>query len=301
MHLQLQQYYQGKKKDIHWDIHKSRQTDRDLTVFYLRFKISLWPLFFSLLEVLICPRLRSQTKRAVYFKDVERVNFKLFPRQAFQQGSCFSLHTQKELTSQFQKKKKFLSPRSISNHAFTIFQRLSQCLPSPESPVLPMWCFLPGSPRWWSVSSSTCWGRSWLGTSPRALPQPVAVSDEFVPSSNESGQLACQESQNTGPKQKPEYHQVAYFLVPLRSQRGWKSRWSLQICRNQKSSTTVGELENSGLLRRRAQRSEHSNLWVLNKGVTEFFIHRQAWLSRFAGAMAIAKSRTRVSEINSCS
>ena len=152
----------------------------------------------------------------------------------------------------FKKKKFFLSLCSISNHAFTIFQRLSQCLPSPESPVLPMWCSLPGSPRRWSVSSSTCWGRSWLGTSLRALPQPVAVSGEFVPPSNESGQLACQESQNTDPKQKPKYHQVAYLLVPLGSQRGWKSRWSLQICRNQKSSTTVGELENSGLLCRRA-------------------------------------------------
>ena len=33
------------------------------------------------LEVLICPRLRSQAKWAVFFK--ERVNFKLCPRQAF--------------------------------------------------------------------------------------------------------------------------------------------------------------------------------------------------------------------------
>jgi hypothetical protein len=39
--------------------------------------------FFSSLEVLICPRLRSQAKLAVYFKDMKRVNFKLFPRQAF--------------------------------------------------------------------------------------------------------------------------------------------------------------------------------------------------------------------------
>ena len=28
----------------------------------------------------MCPRLRSQAKLAVYFKDMERVNFKLFPR-----------------------------------------------------------------------------------------------------------------------------------------------------------------------------------------------------------------------------
>ena len=38
---------------------------------------------FSLLEVLICPRLKSQAKLAVYFKDMERVNFKLFLKQAF--------------------------------------------------------------------------------------------------------------------------------------------------------------------------------------------------------------------------
>ena len=63
-------------------INPDRQTDRDLIVFCLRFKISLDP-FFSLLDVLICPRLRSQAKLAVYFKDMKRVNFKLFPRQAF--------------------------------------------------------------------------------------------------------------------------------------------------------------------------------------------------------------------------
>ena len=38
----------------------------------------------------------------------------------------------------------------------------------------------------------------------------------------------------------------------------------------EKPSTTFGELENSGLLRRRAQRSQHSKLWAPNKGVTEF-------------------------------
>ena len=74
-----------KKKKTYTEtyINTDIQTDRDLIVFCLRFKISLSPLFFLLLEVLICPWLRSQTKLAVYFKDTERVNFKLFPRQAF--------------------------------------------------------------------------------------------------------------------------------------------------------------------------------------------------------------------------
>ena len=68
-------------KDTHWDIHKSRQTDANLIVFHLIFKMSLWPpLFF---EVLVCPRPRSEAKWAVYFRDMKRVNFKLFPRQAF--------------------------------------------------------------------------------------------------------------------------------------------------------------------------------------------------------------------------
>ena len=46
-----------------------------------------------------------------------------------------------------------------------------------------------GAPRRWSVSSSTCRGRiSWLGTSPRALPYPVAIPGELVRPSNESDQ-----------------------------------------------------------------------------------------------------------------
>ena len=36
-----------------------------------------------MLEVLTCPGLRSQAKVAVYFKDMERVIFQIFPRQAF--------------------------------------------------------------------------------------------------------------------------------------------------------------------------------------------------------------------------
>ena len=62
--------------------------ERDLLVFHIRFKI-FDLLFFGGgggrgemgLEVLICPRLRSRAKWAVFFK--ERVNFKLCPRQAF--------------------------------------------------------------------------------------------------------------------------------------------------------------------------------------------------------------------------
>ena len=67
-------------------VYPDRQIDRDLIVFCLRFKISLLPPpppFFSSLEVLICPRLSSQAKLAVYFKDMESVNFKLSRGQVF--------------------------------------------------------------------------------------------------------------------------------------------------------------------------------------------------------------------------
>ena len=120
---------------------------------------------------------------------------------------------QKELALQFQKEK-FLSLRSISNYTHTVIQRLSQCLPSPESPEFLNCCSLPrsskevishsaslllspqfslsdapflGAPRRWSVSSFTHWGRNWLGTGPGTLPDPVAIPGELVCPSNESG------------------------------------------------------------------------------------------------------------------
>ena len=118
---------------------------------------------------------------------------------------------QKELVLQFQKEK-FLSLCSISNYTLAVIQRLSQCLPSPESPGLLNCCSLPrsskevishnasfllspqfslydspflGAPRRWSVSS-TRWGRTWLETSPVALPDPVAIPGELFRPSNES-------------------------------------------------------------------------------------------------------------------
>ena len=63
----------------------------------------------------------------------------------------------------------------------------------------------------------------------------------------------------------------------------------------EKLSIRLEELENSGLLRRWAQRSYHSKLWAHTKGY-RVFIHGQAWLSGFAGARVIANGRTRVSE-----
>ena len=100
-------------------------------------------------------------------------------------------------------KEKFLSLHSISNHTLTIIQRLSQCLPSPESPGFLKGCSLPGSPkeviihdaslppestgflnccsllgspRRCSVSFSTCWGRFLPGDLPRSLTLPCGPS-----------------------------------------------------------------------------------------------------------------------------
>ena len=67
-------------------MHKSRQTDIDLTVICLRFKMSLClppPTFFSWLEVLICSKLKPQAKWSIYFTHMIRVNFKLSPRHNF--------------------------------------------------------------------------------------------------------------------------------------------------------------------------------------------------------------------------
>ena len=181
---------------------------------------------------------------------------------------------QKNWFCSFQQEK-FLSLCSISNHSFIIIQRLSQCFPYPESPGLPIWCSLPGSPTRWSVSSSTHWGRFLPGDRPWDLtlscghPWWVGPSLQWV----QLG-LSHLESQNTSPKENPEYHQVACLLIRLRVpslQPDQATRLvpqgagvvgillgpseMLQKPVLKKPSTTLGELENSGLLHQRAQRS----------------------------------------------
>ena len=69
---------------------------------------------------------------------------------------------QKELVLQFAKRKNFLSLGSISNHALTNIQRLSQCLPSPESSGFLSYCSLPGS----SEEVVTIAPFSWIPSSP---------------------------------------------------------------------------------------------------------------------------------------
>ena len=92
---------------------------------------------------------------------------------------------QKELVLHFPKKKKFShSVQSAITHSqsFRGYHNASLLLsPQVSLRVAP---FL-GAPRRWSVSSSTHWGRTWLGTGPRALPDPVTIPGESVRPSNE--------------------------------------------------------------------------------------------------------------------
>ena len=86
--------------------------------------------------------------------------------------------------------------------------------------------------------------------------------------------LGHSESQNTGPKENPEYHQVAHLLIPLRVPSLQPSQATSLVAQGasmvgislgppemlqkpvlEKPSTTLRELENSGLLCQWAQRS----------------------------------------------
>ena len=101
----------------------------------------------------------------------------------------------------------------------------------------------------------------------------MAIPGELVCPFNESG-LSCPESGNAGLKENPEYHQVAHLLVrpgapllrpgqatSLAAQRAGMvgillgPPEMLQKSVLKKPNTRLGELENSGLLHWRAQKS----------------------------------------------
>ena len=86
----------------------------------------------------------------------------------------------------------------------------------PESPGLPIWGSLSGSPGKWSGSSSTHRGRFLPGDWPQGLTLSCGHSWWVGPSLQwvQLG-LGHQESQNTGLKENLEYHQLAHLLVPL--------------------------------------------------------------------------------------
>ena len=155
-----------------------------------------------------------------------------------------------------------------------------------------------GASRRWSVSSSSCWGRTWLGTGPRTLP--VAIPSELVHPSNESGQGSVIQKVRT-PVWKRTQNTIRWttslfvsgFLhssptePPVHWLRGLallESHWSSRNVAETSTRETKHYTWRVGELRfiTAAQRSWHSKLWAATKGL-ESFMHIQAWLNRFAG------------------
>ena len=159
---------------------------------------------------------------------------------------------QKELVLQFPKRKIFshsVQSAIMHSQSFRGYHNAS-LLPSPQV-SLTVAPFL-GAPRRWSVSSSTRWGKTWLGTGPGALPDPVAIPGELVHPSNESswgfavwrvGTPVQKRTRNTIRWHASSF--ISGFLCsslakpPVRQLEGpaWlESRWGLQkCCRNQYS------------------------------------------------------------------
>ena len=199
---------------------------------------------------------------------------------------------------------------SISNHAHTLTQRLSQYLPFPESPGLPICCSLPGSPRRWSVPSSTHWGRFLPRDQPRGLTLScghywwVGPSLKWVQSGFDHP-----ESWNTSPKENPEYRQVACLLVCLRAPLLWPGWATSLVAQGASMVGTSGASRNaaetsSWETKHHTQRVGELRFSTLaepwKKGLQSVYTWTGMikWVCGFAGARA--KSRTRVSEI-SCS
>ena len=89
----------------------------------------------------------------------------------------------------------------------------------------------------------------------------------------------------------------SWGILPTSSELKWKIM-VLQKPVLEKPSTTLGELENSGLLRGAGPEELNSKLWAANKGLQSFYTWTGVikWVCR---GVAIAKSRTRVSEMSS--
>ena len=175
-----------------------------------------------------------------------------------------------------------------------------------------------GAPRRWSVSSSTCWGRTWLGTGPKTLP--VAIPSELVRPSNESGQGSASQRVRTPVWKRTwntaRWHTSSFISGLLRSDPAeppvwwlkgpaWlESLWGLQkCCRNQYLRNQAPHSESwrtqvyyaSGP---RGVNTLSSEPWT--KGLQSFYTQTGMikWVCR---VWAITKSRTRVREISSSS
>ena len=105
------------------------------------------------------------------------------------------------------------------------------------------------------------WGRTWLGTGPRALPDPVAIPSEWVRPSNEYSwgstvwrvrTLVWKRMQNTVSGVHRHSSQGSFSPAQpshqshgSRGWHGWNLTRALQKPVIKKPSTTLGELENS--------------------------------------------------------
>ena len=145
------------------------------------------------------------------------------------------------------------------------------------------------------------WGRTWLGTGPRALPDPVAIPGVLVHPSNESsrgsafwrvGTLVQKRTQNT-------IRWCTFLFIsgslhssqaepPVQWLKGpaWlESCWGLQkCCRNQYLGNQAPHLESWRMQVYYAGRPRGVTLQVLSPEQRGYrvFIHEQAWLSGFA-------------------
>ena len=201
---------------------------------------------------------------------------------------------QNEFFWQFPKKKKIFShtvQSSVTQWQSFIGYHNASLLPNPQV-SLTVAPFL-GAPRRWSVSSSTCWGRTWLGTGPKTLP--VAIPSELVRPSNESGQGSAIQRVRTPvwkrTRSTVRWHTSLFVSGLLRSSQAkppvrqlkrpaWlESRWSLQkCCRNQYSRNQAPHSESwrTRVYYASGPREANTPSSEPQRGY-RVFIHGQAW------------------------
>ena len=127
-------------------INPDRQTDRDLIVFCLKFKISLWLLFFLCLKFSFAQGWGLRQSGLCISRTRKGLTSSFFLGRPFNKLVVFNCICKKNWFCSLQKEK-FLSLCSISNRALIIIQWVSQCLPSPKSPGFLNCCSLPGSSK----------------------------------------------------------------------------------------------------------------------------------------------------------
>ena len=164
----------------------------------------------------------------------------------------------------------------------------------PRSPYLSDAPFL-GAPRRWSASSSTHWGRTWLGDWPQALPDTAATPGKLVCASSESDRGSAVQRVRTPvwkrTRSTVRWHTSLFVSGLLRSSQAkppvrqlkrpaWlESRWSLQkCCRNQYSRNQAPHSESwrTQVYYASGPREANTPSSEPQRGY-RVFIHGQAW------------------------